>query len=120
VTKKIKETDVIFCQVLTATTAVVAFAAAIHDAALPVFDFDGVHLTNGTGNNAAVQTYLDSTVGTGIVTVYGAVAQQTYNGDGHASTDPSGPNRGRWLLAPRMTPPVLRTTTTGLPLSHSA
>ena len=76
----------IACQVLTAATAVVAISAAIPAAALPVFDFDGVQLTNGTGNNAAVQTYLNSTVGTGIVTVYGAVAQRTYNGDGHANT----------------------------------
>jgi hypothetical protein len=95
VTKKIKETYVIARQVLRATIAIIAVAAAIPAAALPVFDFDGVQLTNGTGNNAAVQTYLNNAVGTGIVTVYGAVAQQTYNGDGHANTAPSGPNGGR-------------------------
>ena len=82
-------------QILIASTAIVAIAAAIPAAALPLFDFDTVQLTNGTGNNAAVQTYLNNTVGPGIVTVYGALAQRTYNGDGHANTAPSGPNSGR-------------------------
>ncbi len=74
-------------QLLTAAAAGGAIAAATPAAALPTFDFDGVQLNGGTGNNAAVQTYLNNTVGIGVVTVYGAVAQQTYNGDGHANTD---------------------------------
>jgi hypothetical protein len=66
-------------QILIASMAMVAVAAAVPAAALPLFDFDTVQLTNGTGNNAAVQTYLNNTAGPGIVTVYGALAQRTYN-----------------------------------------
>jgi hypothetical protein len=75
-------------QLLTAAVAGIAIAAATPAVALPTFDFDTVQLSGGTGNNAAVQTYLNNTVGVGVVKVYGAVAQQTYNGDGHANTDP--------------------------------
>jgi hypothetical protein len=81
---------------LAAAVAGSAIAAANPAAALPTFDFDTVQLNGGTGNNAAVQTYLNNAVGVGVVTVYGAVAQQTYNGDGHANTDPlAGPNHNR-------------------------
>jgi hypothetical protein len=79
---------VIVRQLLTAAVAGSVIAAATPAAALPTFAFDGVQLSGGTGNNAAVQTYLNNTVGVGVVSVYGAVAQQTYNGDGHANTDP--------------------------------
>ena len=83
-------------QLLWATVAGSAIAAANPADALPTFDFDGVQLNGGTGNNAAVQTYLNNTVGVGVVTVYGAVAQQTYNGDGHANTNPlSGTDHNR-------------------------
>jgi hypothetical protein len=50
------------------------------------FDFNGVVLNpvTKTGNNYAVQTYMQGVLGAaGTVTVTGAVAQQSYNGDGH-------------------------------------
>jgi hypothetical protein len=45
-----------------------------------LFDFNS--LPDGA-NNAAVQTYFN-TIAPGLVTVYGAVAEQDYSGDGHA------------------------------------
>lgn len=41
----------------------------------------------GTGNNAAVQSYLNAAAGPGNITVRGAVADQTYNGDGFVFKD---------------------------------
>src|SRR6476660_8205603 len=57
------ELDMIARQLLSAAIAGSAIAAANPAAALPTFDFAGVQLSGGTGNNAAVQTYLNNTVG---------------------------------------------------------
>jgi hypothetical protein len=54
-----------------------------------LFDFDGLATTAGTGN-ARVQAYVDGIAGTGNVTVYGAVAERTYTGDGYVAKNASG------------------------------
>jgi hypothetical protein len=73
---------------LAIASAIVAMAAAAPAAAV-VVDFEGVTLTNGTGNNAAVQSYLNGLLGPGFVTVYGAVADRAYDGDGHVNRNPN-------------------------------
>lgn len=54
-----------------------------------LFDFDGLATTSGTGN-ARVQNYVNAIAGAGNVTVYGAVAERTYTGDGYVAKNTGG------------------------------
>jgi hypothetical protein len=65
--------------------AVLAACALSGHAVATVIDLDFNVI--GTGNNAAVQSYLDAIAGAGAITVRGAVANQIYNGDGHVFKD---------------------------------
>lgn len=56
-------------------------------------DFNGV----ANSSNSSVQTYLNNLLGNGFVTVYGATATQTYNGDGFVNKVPSGPYAGQYM-----------------------
>jgi hypothetical protein len=73
---------------LAIAATIVAMAVAVPAAAI-VVDFQGVTLTRGTGNNAAVQSYLNGVFGPGFVKVYGTVADQAYDGDGYANKNPN-------------------------------
>jgi hypothetical protein len=56
-------------------------------------DFDGV----ANSSNSSVQTYLNNLLGPGFVTVWGAVATQTYNGDGFVNRVPSGTYANQYM-----------------------
>ena len=67
--------------------AVGILGAANASAAPVILNFNSISTGNGTKNNAAVQAYLNAVLGVGAVTVHGAVADQTYNGDGFVLND---------------------------------
>ncbi len=69
---------------LVALTAGLALAVPGIASAIAInLDFNAI----GTGNNAAVQAYLNAVAGAGNITVRGAVANKTYNGDGYVFKD---------------------------------
>ena len=80
---------------LALAAAVVAIAVSAPAAAV-LIDFEGVVLNgSGTGDNTAVQNYLNSLLGAGFVTVYGTVADRAYDAEGRVNKPTTGPNAGR-------------------------
>jgi hypothetical protein len=70
--------------------AATVLLAAVMLSAVSKADAVGISLnfnSIGTGNNTAVQSYLDAQAGAGNITVHGAVAGRTYNGDGFVFKD---------------------------------
>lgn len=74
-------------RVITAFVATVIGAIPFNASAdILMLDFNSI----GAGNNGKVQTYLNNTAGVGSITVQGAVANKTYNGDGYVFKDAYG------------------------------
>ena len=70
------------------SAAIVSVAAVASASAAPVIlNFNSISARTSPQNNAVVQAYLNSVLGAGAVTVHGAVADQTYNGDGFVNKD---------------------------------